>query len=326
MKFALDACALIRQLDREERDRPFNSWRSRRRRSRSTIGQRAALVAQRDTSKMGLVAEADESFGWLEFIEEARLLNSKELPRLIASRELVAIMPASYGTARENQRRRKPGRSSGFPDHPRTTQSSISITRYQITRLSIYPRYRPRRSTTIRSTIGIEPRAFEPACSSAVGCDTGDARATVTDDVTRTTVPRTSRQCSADPRASERCPDRRGWSDRNDWRPGNVAGRSVDRLGPRSKRSSTRTCSSKPRVRGATVGTRTAATSTCCASAVISTRGVPTNRCRSRVSTPVAVGRPSVIHFLNPPSSTAAASCPSQRNIHQRRLAYMPLS
>jgi len=58
---------------------------------------------------MGLVAEeADESFGWLEFIGEARILNSKELPRLVAeSRELVAIMSASYGTPRENQRRRK---------------------------------------------------------------------------------------------------------------------------------------------------------------------------------------------------------------------------
>jgi len=58
---------------------------------------------------MGVVAEeADESFGWLEFIDAAGMLRSKELNRLIdESRQLVAIMSASYGTARENQRRKK---------------------------------------------------------------------------------------------------------------------------------------------------------------------------------------------------------------------------
>ena len=62
---------------------------------------------------MGLVSEeADESFGWLEFIDEAGMLRSKELNRLIdESRQLVAIMSASYGTARENQRRRKKKRT-----------------------------------------------------------------------------------------------------------------------------------------------------------------------------------------------------------------------
>jgi len=90
MRFAVDAGALIRQ--------PLNYRAACRARSHDEY-----------TSKMGLVAEeADESFGWLEFIGEARMLNSKELPRLVAeSRELVAIMSASYGTARENQRRRK---------------------------------------------------------------------------------------------------------------------------------------------------------------------------------------------------------------------------
>ena len=58
------------------------------------------------TAKIGLVAEeADESVGWLEFIEAARLLKSPELIRLIVeSRELSAIMSASFGTARYKER------------------------------------------------------------------------------------------------------------------------------------------------------------------------------------------------------------------------------
>jgi four helix bundle protein len=58
------------------------------------------------TAKIGLVAEeADESVGWLEFIEAARLLTSMELIRLIVeSRELSAIMSASFGTARYKER------------------------------------------------------------------------------------------------------------------------------------------------------------------------------------------------------------------------------
>ena len=38
----------------------------------------------------------------------------------------------------------------------------------------------------------------------------------------------------------------------------------------------------------------------------------------------VVTGRPSRAHAAKPPSSTAAASCPSQRSIHHRRAAYMP--
>jgi four helix bundle protein len=111
MKFALDVCVLIRQLKYEE---PGPTVRKQLAKSSTSVAfnYRAACRGRSHdeyTSKMGLVSEeADESFGWLEFIDEARLLNSKELPRLIAeSRELVAIMSASYGTARENQRRRK---------------------------------------------------------------------------------------------------------------------------------------------------------------------------------------------------------------------------
>ena len=66
------------------------------------------------TAKIGIVAEeADESVGWLELIETARLLKSKELIRLIVeSRELSAIMSASFGTARYKER-------NGEDDNPR---------------------------------------------------------------------------------------------------------------------------------------------------------------------------------------------------------------
>jgi four helix bundle protein len=58
------------------------------------------------TAKIGLVAEeADETQGWLEFIEAAKLIVSSDLPRLIGeSRELTAIFSASAGTARYKQR------------------------------------------------------------------------------------------------------------------------------------------------------------------------------------------------------------------------------
>jgi hypothetical protein len=78
MKFALDACALIRQLEYEE----------------PTVRKQ--------------LEKPTRALGWLEFIDAAGMLRSKELNRLIdESRQLVAIMSASYGTARENQRRKK---------------------------------------------------------------------------------------------------------------------------------------------------------------------------------------------------------------------------
>ncbi|HET9867398.1 MAG TPA: four helix bundle protein [Nitrospira sp.] len=60
------------------------------------------------TAKTGVVVEeADESLGWLEFMDAARLLPSSQLQPLITeARELVAIFSASYGTARWNQRNR----------------------------------------------------------------------------------------------------------------------------------------------------------------------------------------------------------------------------
>jgi len=111
MKFALDVCVLIRQLEYEE---PGPTVRKQLAKSSTSVAfnYRAACRGRSHdeyTSKMGVVSEeADESFGWLEFIDAAGMLRSKELNRLIdESRQLVAIMSASYGTARENQRRRK---------------------------------------------------------------------------------------------------------------------------------------------------------------------------------------------------------------------------
>jgi four helix bundle protein len=69
--FALDACVLIRQLDREE---PGPTVRKQLVKSSTSVAlnYRAACRARSHdeyTAKMGLVAEeADESFGWLEFI------------------------------------------------------------------------------------------------------------------------------------------------------------------------------------------------------------------------------------------------------------------
>ena len=62
---------------------------------------------------MGVVAEeADESQGWLEFIEAAQLLKSAALTRLIReAAELAAITSAAYGTARYNQKQKRKRKS-----------------------------------------------------------------------------------------------------------------------------------------------------------------------------------------------------------------------
>jgi len=110
MKFALDACALIRDLPAHEPGPTV-----RRQLARSSTGlafnYRASCRARSHaefTAKTGIVAEeADESLGWLEFIEAARLLPSTDLQVLLAeARELVAIVSSSYGTARGNARNR----------------------------------------------------------------------------------------------------------------------------------------------------------------------------------------------------------------------------
>jgi len=59
-----------------------------------------------------LSQEADESQGWLEFIEAAQLLKSAALTRLICeAAELAAITSAAYGTARYNQKQKRKRKS-----------------------------------------------------------------------------------------------------------------------------------------------------------------------------------------------------------------------
>jgi four helix bundle protein len=71
------------------------------------------------TAKTGLVAEAaDETQGWLEFIEAAELITSAEVARLLAeATQLTKIVSASYGTARYNERNRRDNRRRNAGDN-----------------------------------------------------------------------------------------------------------------------------------------------------------------------------------------------------------------
>ena len=76
--------------------------------------------------------ESDEGVGWLEFIDAAGLLKFAELQRLVTeSRELAAIMSASYGTARDKERNKRNRRNG--------VANPQSPTNYAITRLPNYP-------------------------------------------------------------------------------------------------------------------------------------------------------------------------------------------
>jgi four helix bundle protein len=110
MQFALDVCALIRQLPAEE---PGPT--ARRQLAKSSTGlafnYRASCRARSHaefTAKTGVVVEeADESLGWLEFIAAARLISPDALTRLIPeAEELLRIFASSYGTARRTERNR----------------------------------------------------------------------------------------------------------------------------------------------------------------------------------------------------------------------------
>src|SRR5207247_7648953 len=86
MRFALDVCALIKQLPHDEPGPTvkrqlakaatgvaFNYRSSRRSRSHTEFTARIGIVAE----------ESDESVGWLEFIEAAQLIVSAEFDRLL---------------------------------------------------------------------------------------------------------------------------------------------------------------------------------------------------------------------------------------------------
>ena len=111
MRFSLDVCALIQLLPSGE-----PAWTVQHQLAKAAtsvaFNYRAACRGRSHaeyTAKIGLVSEeADESLGWLEFIDAAGLLKSGQLQRLVAeSRELAAIMASSYGTARDKERNRR---------------------------------------------------------------------------------------------------------------------------------------------------------------------------------------------------------------------------
>ena len=109
MRFALDVCALIRRLPYDE---PGPTVRRQLAKSSTSVAfnYRASCRGRSHaefTAKLGVVSEeSDETLGWLEFIEAAKLLPNVDIsPYVHEARELVAIFSASYGTARRNDRR-----------------------------------------------------------------------------------------------------------------------------------------------------------------------------------------------------------------------------
>jgi four helix bundle protein len=111
MRFALDCCRLLRELPQFEPG-PTIQHQLAKSSTGLAFNYRASCRARSHaefTAKTGVVAEeADESQGWLEFIEAAELLKSDTLTRLIAeATELVAITSASYGTARHKEQQKK---------------------------------------------------------------------------------------------------------------------------------------------------------------------------------------------------------------------------
>lgn len=122
MRFALDVCSLIRLLPASE---PGPTVRRQLAKSATSVAfnYRASCRARSHaefTAKTGLVAEeADESQGWLEFIEAAKLIASKDLARLLAeATELTKIVSASYGKARYNERNKRNNQSRGADGVP----------------------------------------------------------------------------------------------------------------------------------------------------------------------------------------------------------------
>ncbi|HZR26859.1 MAG TPA: four helix bundle protein [Vicinamibacterales bacterium] len=111
MRFALDVCALIRQLPIEEPG-PVVKRQLTRAATGVAFNYRASCRARSHTeftAKLGIVnEEADESQGWLEFIEGSELIRSADIaPLLREATELCAIFSASVGTARFNERKKR---------------------------------------------------------------------------------------------------------------------------------------------------------------------------------------------------------------------------
>lgn len=108
MRFAVDVCALIKLLPSAE---PGPTVRHQLAKSSTSVAMnyrsaRRGRSHAEFTSRIGIVAdEADESLGWLEFIQRAKLLDTPELPRVLQEAvELRNIFAAAAGTARHRQR------------------------------------------------------------------------------------------------------------------------------------------------------------------------------------------------------------------------------
>jgi four helix bundle protein len=85
MRFALDVCTLLKQLPWDEPG-PTVKRQLAKAATSTAFNYRASCRARSHdefTAKIGVVAEeADESQGWLEFVEAARLIESNEVERL----------------------------------------------------------------------------------------------------------------------------------------------------------------------------------------------------------------------------------------------------
>ena len=108
MQFAVDVCTLIKLLPYSE---PGQTVKHQLAKSSTSVAMnyrssRRARSHAEFTSRIGIVAdESDESLGWLQFIERAKLANVPELGRLLQEAgELRNIFAASAGTARHRQR------------------------------------------------------------------------------------------------------------------------------------------------------------------------------------------------------------------------------
>ena len=108
MRFALDVCGLIKKLPPSE---PGPTVRRQLAKAATGVAfnYRASCRARSHaefTAKIGVVAEEiDETQGWLEFTEAAKLVPGRELVTLLTeASQLAAIFSASVGTARAKER------------------------------------------------------------------------------------------------------------------------------------------------------------------------------------------------------------------------------
>jgi four helix bundle protein len=108
MRFALDVCLLIRQLPPSE---PGQTVRHQLAKSATSVAfnYRASCRARSHaeyTAEIGIVAEeADETLGWLEFIEAASLLASTKLERLNAEAREIGTHGLKWGPALSSMKR-----------------------------------------------------------------------------------------------------------------------------------------------------------------------------------------------------------------------------